>query len=60
MVCEIADRGTIDDPLVGRQAPDTEQLGGRGLWLAHQLCDLVELRSGPDGTVLRLHMARGG
>jgi anti-sigma regulatory factor (Ser/Thr protein kinase) len=57
VLCEIADRGTIDDPLVGRRVPDAEQLGGRGLWLAHQLCDLVELRSDAGGTVLRLHMA---
>jgi anti-sigma regulatory factor (Ser/Thr protein kinase) len=57
VLCEVADRGTIDDPLAGRHLPDTAQLGGRGLWLAHQLCDLVELRSGADGTVLRLHMA---
>lgn len=60
VVCEVADRGTIEDPLVGRRLPDAEQLDGRGLWLAHQLCDLVELRSGPDGTVLRLHMTRRG
>jgi anti-sigma regulatory factor (Ser/Thr protein kinase) len=56
VLCEIADRGTIDDPLVGRRTPGVEQLGGRGLWLAHQLCDLVELRSDASGTVLRLHM----
>jgi anti-sigma regulatory factor (Ser/Thr protein kinase) len=57
LVCEIADLGRIDDPLAGRHRPDPEQLGGRGLWLAHQLCDLVELRSDAGGTVLRLHMA---
>jgi anti-sigma regulatory factor (Ser/Thr protein kinase) len=57
VICEVVDRGVIDDPLVGRQLPDTSQIGGRGLWLAHQLCDLVELRSGPGGTTLRLHMS---
>jgi anti-sigma regulatory factor (Ser/Thr protein kinase) len=34
----------------------SDQTGGRGLWLANQLCDLVELRSGPVETVVRLHM----
>jgi hypothetical protein len=26
--------------------------------VVHQLCDLVELRTGPSGTALRLHMRR--
>ena len=57
MICEVADAGEIHDPLVGRVEPRPELPGGRGLWLANQLCDLVELRSGTDGTVVRLHMA---
>ena len=56
LVCEVSDAGTIDDPLVGREAPALERLGGRGLWLANQLCDLVQVRSGPAGTTVRLHM----
>jgi anti-sigma regulatory factor (Ser/Thr protein kinase) len=59
VLCEIADLGTIADPLAGRRTPDAEQLTGRGLWLAHQLCDLVQLRSDARGTVLRLHLALG-
>jgi hypothetical protein len=27
--------------------------GGRGVWLAHQLCDLVQLRTAPSGTAVR-------
>ena len=27
-----------------------------GLLIVHQVCDLVELRSGPGGTAIRLHM----
>lgn len=57
LVCEISSGGTIDDPLVGRRTPPPRARRGRGLWLVNQLCDLVELRSGPDGTVLRLHMS---
>jgi anti-sigma regulatory factor (Ser/Thr protein kinase) len=57
VVCEISDRGHITDPLAGRRRPPTDEEGGRGLWLAHQLCDLVQVRSDPEGTVVRLRMA---
>ena len=56
LICEVADSGTIADPLVGRQSPSLERVGGRGLWLANQLCDLVQIRSGAAGTVVRLHV----
>lgn len=56
LVCDFRDAGYIDDPLAGRIRPRPGQLGGRGLWLVHQLCDLVEIRSVPDGgTTVRLH-----
>ncbi|MEV7075741.1 sensor histidine kinase [Streptomyces sp. NPDC093990] len=56
LVCEFRDAGYISDPLAGRRRPTSTQAGGRGLWLAHQLCDLVEIRSAPDtGTTIRLH-----
>ena len=28
---------------------------GRGLWLANQLADLIQIRSAPEGTTIRLH-----
>jgi len=57
MVCEVRDRGHFSPaPLVGRQRPNIEQVGGRGLWLANQLCDLVQIRAEEEGTVVRLHM----
>jgi anti-sigma regulatory factor (Ser/Thr protein kinase) len=56
VVCEIADRGRIEDPLAGRRNPSPDGRGGRGLWLITQLCDLVELRSGEEGTTIRLHV----
>jgi len=56
VVCEVRDRGFIRDPLVGRMAPPIEQYGGRGLWIVNQLCDLVQIRSAPSGTVVRVHM----
>ncbi|MFJ1735252.1 anti-sigma factor RsbA family regulatory protein [Streptomyces sp. NPDC088254] len=61
MICEFWDGGYIEDPLAGRMQPHASQVGGRGLWLAHQLCDLVELRSTlEDGTTIRLHSALRG
>ncbi len=54
-VCEVRDRGHIDDPLVGRMVPEPLADGQRGLWLVNQLCDLVQLRSLDDGVVVRLH-----
>jgi anti-sigma regulatory factor (Ser/Thr protein kinase) len=56
LVCEVRDRGRIDEPLVGRFRPPRGADGGRGLWMANQLCDLVQLRSRRNGTVVRLHM----
>jgi anti-sigma regulatory factor (Ser/Thr protein kinase) len=60
VVCEIRDRGRIDDALVGRRQPSPDQIGGWGIWIANQMCDLVQIRSGPDGTATRLRMKRSG
>jgi anti-sigma regulatory factor (Ser/Thr protein kinase) len=66
IICEIHDSGVIADPLaVGRQPPAADASGGHGLWLVHQICDKVDLRSDSDGTTIRLHMSlaprgRGG
>jgi len=56
LLAEVEDRGRIEEPLVGRLRPGITQDGGRGLWLANQLCDLVQIRSGEQGTVVRLHL----
>jgi anti-sigma regulatory factor (Ser/Thr protein kinase) len=56
---EVSDAGRIEQPLVGRLQPTPIQEGGRGLWMANQLCDLVRIRSGADGTTVRLHMSLG-
>jgi len=58
LVCEVRDRGHFDDPMADRRRPAPEKDGGRGLWLANQLCDLVQVRSLPTGTTVRLHMHR--
>jgi anti-sigma regulatory factor (Ser/Thr protein kinase) len=56
LICEISDQGRIDEPLVGRERPGTKAATPRGLWLANQLCDLVQIRSLPAGSVVRLVM----
>jgi anti-sigma regulatory factor (Ser/Thr protein kinase) len=56
VVLEVRDAGHIDQPLVGRFRPDGPQPQGRGLWLVHQVCDLVQLRSSAAGTVVRVTM----
>jgi anti-sigma regulatory factor (Ser/Thr protein kinase) len=57
--CEIRDAGHIQDPLTGRSRPAPEQHTGRGLWLVHQLCDLVQIRSSAEGSVIRVQKSRG-
>jgi len=56
LVCEVSDSGHIEEPLVGRVHPATDQPSGRGLWLANHLCDLVQIRSSPRGSVVRVYM----
>lgn len=56
LVCEVRDRGVgLPDMLVGYRQPDLDSIGGRGLWLAHQLAHLVEVHTGATGTTVRVH-----
>jgi anti-sigma regulatory factor (Ser/Thr protein kinase) len=57
LCCEVRDRGRIGDPLVGRRPRERDQIGGWGMRIAHQVSDLVQVRSGTDGTVVRLRVA---
>jgi anti-sigma regulatory factor (Ser/Thr protein kinase) len=54
LISEVRDSGRLDDPMVGRRAPAPTGEDGRGLWLANQLCDLVQVRSTRAGAVVRL------
>jgi anti-sigma regulatory factor (Ser/Thr protein kinase) len=56
VVADVRDIGQIHDPAVGRLAPRLEATGGRGIWIANQLCDLVQVRSPTEGANVRLHM----
>jgi hypothetical protein len=54
LVCDVSDDTVIDDVLVGRRSMQAD--GADGVWQANELCDLVQVRSGPAGTLVRLHM----
>jgi anti-sigma regulatory factor (Ser/Thr protein kinase) len=59
VVCEIRDHGHIGEPLAGRLRPSVDSDDGRGLWLANQLCDLVQIRCTASENVVRLCVTRG-
>ena|SRR5436190_2884770 len=58
LICDLRDSGFFDRPLAGRERPEPGRVGGHGLWLANQLCDLVQVRSFSSGTAVRLHLRR--
>jgi anti-sigma regulatory factor (Ser/Thr protein kinase) len=39
------------------QVPGAFEVGGRGIWLAYQLCDEVTMATGPIGTAIGLRIA---
>ena len=53
LVCEFSDAGQIANPGAVTQPPSSD-IGGRGLWVATQMSDKMEIRSSPAGTVVRL------
>lgn len=56
VVCDVRDCGNgLADVLTGYRPPDIHKSSGRGLWLARQLSDLVQVRTGPQGTTVRVH-----
>ncbi|MFF7251493.1 anti-sigma factor RsbA family regulatory protein [Embleya sp. NPDC008237] len=56
LICEIRDTGRVVDPLAGRHRPTADQDGGRGLWIANQICDLLQIRSTETGTTTRMRV----
>ncbi|MCO6010106.1 ATP-binding protein [Actinoallomurus purpureus] len=58
VVAEIHDRGTwmpSADP--GGNPPSPEAEGGMGIWVARQICSAVHIRTGINGTVVRLELS---
>jgi anti-sigma regulatory factor (Ser/Thr protein kinase) len=58
LVCQVTDSGHFGAPLARRIRPGQSGRSGRGLWITNQLCDLVQIRSVPEGTVVRLRVHR--
>jgi len=55
LVCEVGDGGLVTDPMIGRGTGFAAQSRDRGIRLANELCDLVQVRSGAGGTTVRVH-----
>jgi anti-sigma regulatory factor (Ser/Thr protein kinase) len=58
LLAEVRDAGVIIVPFAGLLPPAHIGDSGYGLWLMHQLVELVEIRSGPGGSVVRMHVRR--
>ncbi|MEU3344327.1 anti-sigma factor RsbA family regulatory protein [Streptomyces sp. NPDC006700] len=53
VLCEVRDKGRLDDPLAGRRPAPREQRGGRGLLLVNLVADLVRVHTDDEGTTVR-------
>ena len=56
LTAEVADPGTAQLSFPGMVAPATTGVRGRGLWLASELCDVMQVWSDTQGTIIRLGM----
>lgn len=61
LACRVRDSGPgLASPLTGYAVPAGCAASGRGLWLAHQLVDVVDVASGPEGTEVTLEVTLEG
>ncbi|WP_214367717.1 anti-sigma factor RsbA family regulatory protein [Pseudonocardia sp. H11422] len=60
ITAEIYDTGRMTVPFPGIVAPPPSGERGRGLWLASELSDVLQVWSDSDGTVVRVFMERDG
>jgi serine/threonine-protein kinase RsbW len=56
LIAEISDQGPGLPPDVSITLPPPDAIGGRGLWLMHEVCDHVEFWTSRAGTTVRLGM----
>jgi anti-sigma regulatory factor (Ser/Thr protein kinase) len=56
VACDVSDTGggIPAGRLNGHHLPADFAIGGRGIWLARHLCDRFEVRTGPEGTTIRV------
>ncbi|BCJ66515.1 ATP-binding protein [Polymorphospora rubra] len=61
VLCEVSDAGggIAAERLDNRDRPAPHTAGGWGLWLADQLSDEMVVRTGPEGTTVRISAALG-
>lgn len=58
IVCDLHQpSGKLADPFLGFRPLTSEPADDDGLWLARQVCDTLELRTGDDGCTPRLQVA---
>jgi anti-sigma regulatory factor (Ser/Thr protein kinase) len=57
--CTVTDSGPgiPDHYLTPAEMPEAFEVGGRGIWLAYQLCDEVSVATGPIGTTIGMRIA---
>jgi anti-sigma regulatory factor (Ser/Thr protein kinase) len=53
LIGQVRDTGHITSPRPGRAGPGT---AGHGLWVVRQICDRVQIRTGPAGTAIEISM----
>lgn len=54
VTCEVSDDGNgPTDPLIGYRPPRPDTIGGRGMWIAQQLCDALAIGRSGSSTVVR-------
>jgi anti-sigma regulatory factor (Ser/Thr protein kinase) len=60
--CTVTDSGPgiPDHYLSPAETPQTFGVGGRGIWLAYQLCDEVSVATGPIGTTIGMRITLPG
>jgi anti-sigma regulatory factor (Ser/Thr protein kinase) len=56
VVAEVADHGCMSVPFPGMTIPPRDGARGRGLWLASEVADALEVWSEPGNTVIRVQM----
>jgi hypothetical protein len=57
VVCDFRQPGaSIGDPFLGLRPAELVPGDGDGLWLANQICDWLDIRSGPDGCEIQLQI----
>jgi len=54
VICDIAGAATFDNPMIGRSAVIAPDRRERAIRLANAVCDLVQVRSRPEGGTVRL------